>query len=108
VPDLVSKMKSRQDKSEVYLVFNNFQKVTKVGITEQDLPQNRYVCLLWTRKSGEKYGLLFEKMEDNDLSVAGVWNLIKFDDLGILEQEINDDLQRLQEPEFFEDISLFF
>jgi len=108
LPDLIARMKSWQDENNAYVVFNNIQKVSKLAKTEAILPQSRYYCVLWTRKAGGKYGVLFEKTEDGDSKVVGVWNLIKFDDLETLERDIGGDLQNLQDASLFEDVSLFY
>ncbi len=107
VTNPVNIVKTAQEQSKSYIVLNNITKIRKLAQTEQNLPAGRFFCLLWTRKNGEKYGLLFEKFEENDIRAVGIWNLIKHKDLGSLENKISDDLKHIQDASRFKDVSIF-
>ncbi len=107
VANLVNTIKTAQEQSKLYITFNNVNKIRKLSISEQNLPPGRFFCLLWTKKTGEKYGLLFEKIEENDVRAVGIWNLIKNKDVPSLEQKISDDLNHIQEASRFTDVSIF-
>ncbi len=107
ISNLVNIIKTSQEKSKTYIVFNNINKVRRLAQSEQNLPPGRFFCLLWTKKNGEKYGLLFEKLEENELKTVGIWNLISNKDIKSLEQKISDDLNHIQDASRFKDVSIF-
>jgi len=100
-------VKNLQEQNKTYIIFNNINKVRKISQSEQNLPPSRFCCLLWTKKTGEKYGLLLEKTEENSTRVVGIWNLIKSTNFKSIEQQIADDLNNIQDVKRFTDVSLF-
>ncbi len=100
-------VKTAQEQSKIYMVINNINKIRRLAQSEQNLPSGRFFCLLWTRKNGEKYGLLFEKVDENDIKAVGIWNLIKNKDPGSLENKISDDLKHIQDASRFTNVSIF-
>ncbi len=107
VTNPVSVVKTAQEQSKNYIVINNINKIRRLAQSEQNLPLGHFFCLLWTKKNGEKYGLLFEKFEENDIKAIGIWNLIRNKDLGSLENKISDDLKHIQDASRFTDVSIF-
>ncbi len=107
VTNPVNVVKTAQEQSKIYIVLNNINKVRRLAQSEQILPPNRFFCLLWTKKNGEKYGILFEKLGENDIKAVGIWNLIKNKDLGSLENKISDDVTHIQDASRFIDVSIF-
>ncbi|OLS13859.1 MAG: hypothetical protein RBG13Loki_2536 [Promethearchaeota archaeon CR_4] len=105
--NLLTKIKKTQEQNKIYVIFNNINKVRKISQTGQSLPPNRFCCLLWTDKIGEKVGLLFDITEENHIKIVGIWNLIKNVNFGSIEQKISEDLNNIQDVDRFTDVSLF-
>ena len=103
----VNIVKTAQEQSKIYMIYNNINKIRRLAQSDQNLPSGRFFCILWTKKNGEKYGLLFEKLEENDVKAVGIWNLIRNKDTGSLENKILDDLKHIQDASRFTDVSIF-
>ena len=107
IPNLLNIIKKSYEQNKTYLIFNNINKIRKISNSEQNLPLDHYFCLLWTRNNGEKYGLLLEKVVENDYKCLGIWNFINYKDLKLLESKISDDLEHIQDVSRFKDVSVF-
>ncbi len=107
IPNPLSIVKTAQEQNKIYMIYNNINKIRRLAQSEQNLPSGRFFCLLWTKKNGEKYGLLFEKFDENDIKAIGIWNLIRNKDLGSLENKIIDDIKHIQDAARFTDVSIF-
>ncbi len=107
ITNLVGKIRASGEQSKNYIILNNINKIRRLAQSEQNLPSGRFFCLLWTKKNGEKYGLLFEKIEENNNKAVGIWNLIKNKDFSSLEQKISDDLKNIEEVSRFTEVSIF-
>ncbi len=107
ITNLVGKIRASGEQSKIYIILNNINKIRRLAQSEQNLPSGRFFCLLWTKKNGEKYGLLFEKIEENNNKAVGIWNLIKNKDFSSLEQKISDDLKNIEEVSRFTEVSIF-
>lgn len=105
IPDIRATFKELQLKSKKYIAYSNLSKITEDNsMTEENLG-NKFVCLLWKRKSGEKFGIL---LDNEKKGAIGLWNPEISKNSIELERIIYEDIKNLEDEKRFEFVTLLF